>query len=339
MGFPQANGKTWTAIVASFALVAAAFLGLCRSGEEHTPPLRVGINTWPGYEFVHLADQKKLFEATGVPVEVVEFNSLLDARRSFERGQIDGFMATAADVALTLGQTSRSPRIVQVIDYSTGGDVLLIDSSLPDLAAMKGRRIGLEPGTIGSYLLGRALSRTNLTFSDIRQVPGDQQTLLSGWKSGKFDGIVTYPPFSLEILSDGRAKRVFGSDSIPGEIVDVIVFDSAVVGNRRTDVANFLRGFWMARSMAKIDPAGSIPIMARHEGVSDSLFFATLQGTMRLVEASEQSAFLAPGGTMEQILSRSDSFMRIEGSIDGPRRTRGAVDAEFAEIGFKVGDR
>lgn len=294
------------------------------------PPLRIGINSWPGYEFLHLAKAKGLYEQEGVEVEIVEFSSLLDARRAFERGQIDGLGTTAVDVVLSLGQTLSSPRIVQVIDYSEGGDKLLVDNSIAGIGDLRGKRVGLEAGTVGTYVLARALSSQAMSLSDIVPVPSDQISMLAAFRKGQLDAVVTYPPFSQKHLSGGEAKEAFSSSAIPHEIVDVIAFDRAIVDERPEQVRAVLRAFWKARDLARTDSGASIAAMARREGVSDSEFAAALNDGIHLVELADQPAYLAKGGRLERVVEFADSILRLEGSIQGELRIDSAVDPRFA---------
>lgn len=332
MADPTTRKRRFRWILAVFCALAvvATVAALSRTFLYAPPPLRIGINSWPGYEFLHLAQAKGLYREEGVQVEIVEFSSLLDARRAFERGQIDGFGTTAVDVVLSLGQTLRSPRIVQVIDYSDGGDRLLVDTSIAGIGGLRGKRVGLEAGTVGTYVLARALSFHGMTLSDISPVPSDQISMFAAFQKGELDAVVTYPPFSQKLLSGGKAKEAFSSAAIPHEIVDVIAFDRATIDERPEDVSRVLRAFWKARDLARTDPVASIATMARREGVSDSEFAAALEDGIRLVETADQPSYLVAGGRLERVMVFTDSILRLEGAIDGKRRIENAVDSRFA---------
>jgi NitT/TauT family transport system substrate-binding protein len=92
--------------------------------------LRVGVNPWPGYETIYLAQKLGYFREAGVDVRLVEFASLADARRSFERNQIDALASTVVEVLRAREQSQRSLRIVQVLDYSNGADMLVARAGL-----------------------------------------------------------------------------------------------------------------------------------------------------------------------------------------------------------------
>ncbi|MEY4582651.1 MAG: hypothetical protein RL701_7354 [Pseudomonadota bacterium] len=84
------------------------------------PPLRIGINPWPGYELLFLAQEKSYFRDAEVDVRLVEFNSPIDERYAYERGQLDAWAATLVEVIQAGDQSEPAPQIIQVIDYSKG---------------------------------------------------------------------------------------------------------------------------------------------------------------------------------------------------------------------------
>ena len=67
-------------------LAITLFSSGCR---KELPVIRVGMNLWPGYEFLYLAKEKGYFLEEGINLQLYDFVSLSDSRRAFERGQID----------------------------------------------------------------------------------------------------------------------------------------------------------------------------------------------------------------------------------------------------------
>ncbi|MBK9575461.1 MAG: ABC transporter substrate-binding protein [Fibrobacterota bacterium] len=312
----------WAACIVVVAM-AIGWLAFGRSAER--TPLRIGINPWPGYEHLYLAKVLGLYKEAGVDVEIVEFNSLLDARRAFERGQIHGLGTTATDIALSLGQSSSAPRIVQVVDFSNGGDLLLADSAIKSFQDLRGKRIGLESGSVSSYVLARALVLNGMNGSDITTIASDQTSLLEEFAKGNIDAIVTYPPFSVKILSTGRARSLFTSAAIPHEVLDVIAFDAGILERRPDDVRGILGAYWKARKAAEDAPRTNVAIMARREGISDSEFAASLRNDIQLVHERDQPSYLGPEGKLKAVLLRADSVLRREGFVKGPPRLDSAV--------------
>jgi NitT/TauT family transport system substrate-binding protein len=312
-------------------LVAVAALPLNFGCSPEKPAsLRVGINPWPGYEFLYLAQEKGFYREEGLEVRLVEFNSLSDARRAYERGQINVFASTVIEVLQVRDHSPRSPQIVQVVDYSNGADVILTRPGLTKGASLRGARIGLELASLGVYVLARGLERSGLSLADVKMVPMDQLSMEDGYRKGELDAVVTYPPVSTKLLRDTQATTAFSSAEIPDEVIDVIAVEAEVNTQRPGDVVRLLRAYHRAIAFTRQNPADAYRIMAAREGLTPEEFRAALTGGIRLLSESDQAAYLRPGGKLAAVIDRSDRILRQSGQIKGPDRRGNVFTSAFA---------
>lgn len=311
--------------------VLAALLGLLALGcvREQAPPLRIGINAWPGYEFLYLAQEKGFYADEGVEVRIVEFNSLADARRAYERGQVDGLGTTVVEVLQARDQSSRTPQILQVIDASEGADVILARPGVTNIAGLRGRKVGVELASLGIYILCRGIEKHGLSLNDITPVSMDQISMNDAFRQGELDGIVTYPPISVALLRDAKGHVIFDTTEIPGEVLDVIAMDEAIVRSRPDDISRFLRAYHRAMAHTREHPEESHRIMAKREGISPAEFANSLTNGIRLFGPSEQAGFLRPGGRLTEVLRKTDQVLRQSGQIRGPDRRDESVNPLF----------
>jgi NitT/TauT family transport system substrate-binding protein len=331
---PNIAKTAWFRLVA-FALGMALAVGLIRRLGTDPGPLRIGINVWPGYEYLYLAKVKGFFEEEHARVEIVEFGALLDSRRAFERGQIDGLATTAVEVVLSRSLTASSLQAVQILDWSDGGDVILSDSGHRDLASLRGAKIGVESGTVGVYLLSRALSTRGMGLKDVQLVSSNPYSLSSMLETGELNAVVTYPPFSVRSLRCPGIHEVYSSAKIPGEIVDLVAVGASVLRARPKDVEAMLRAYWRARAYASAFPREADSIMASREGISPGELEASFRSGVRMVDAGEQQGFMARGGRLESVMVRTDSLLRSLGEISGPSRIGHVVDGRFGATGVR----
>ncbi len=318
-----------------WVLQQVVFLGLMvfvtGCAKKIPEPLRIGINAWPGYEFLYLAQEKGFYQDLGVAVKLVEFNSLADARRAYERGQIDGLGTSVIDVLQSREQSTRAPQVVQVIDYSNGADVIIAKSSVKNGAALRGKKIGVELGSLGTYVLARGLEKFGLTLADVQLISMDQISMEEAINNGSLDAIVTYPPKSINIISQGKATKIFDTAEIPGEVVDVIAIDDQVIQQRSVEVSNFLKAYQKALHFTEQNPIEAYHIMAAREGISADEFRAALQAGMHVVTQAEQGEFFKAGGKLASVIDTSDRILRQSLQIKGPDRREGIVNALFVE--------
>jgi NitT/TauT family transport system substrate-binding protein len=152
------------------------------------------------------------------------------------------------------------------------------------------------------------------------------------FQTGEIDALVTYPPVSLSIKNMGNSASQFSSANIPGEVVDVIAFDEAVVVERTDDVRRLLSAFHRAKQFAEREPGIAMPIMAAREGISPAEFATALRDGIKLVSAQEQAAYLKPGGKIEHVLDSADRILRSAGQLSGPDRRQGSYTDRFVQI-------
>jgi NitT/TauT family transport system substrate-binding protein len=278
-------------------------------------PLRLGINPWPAWEFFYLAQELKQYQASGVEVKVVEFSSLGDAKRAFERGQVDAFLGTLVEIASTDTTAGRRPSIVMVTDYSNGADQILARAPIAQPADLPGKRVAVEFGSLNVFVLARALDSCAAKLEDVELVDLDQLSMLEAFRRGEVDAIVAYPPVSLDALKIPGTLEVYSSAAIPGEVVDVLAFDERIVRERERDVLSVCRAYQAALESYRRDPAATVPIMARREGVAEQEFEAALRDGIRLVEADEQADYLRAGGKLEQAYAAVVDVLRRTGQL------------------------
>lgn len=293
------------------ALTLLCLLGVLAglAGCSRHEPLRIGLNMWPGYEFLFLAEQLGYYHEEGVEVQIVDFTSLADARRSFERGQIDGLGTTVVEVMLATEASANPLTIVSVVDYSDGADVILARTGFPDLASLKGHRIGVELGSICVYVLARGLELSGMSMADIIPVSKDQTSMEADLRAGVIDAVVTYPPSSLAIQKDPAYTTVFTSKKTPREIVDVIAFGGSTINQRPKDVAAVLRAFNRAQDYYFTHKAEALKIMGKREGVTPEEFDLALNDGMGVVTASGQAAYLREGA-LTPIITRTGEVLQ-----------------------------
>lgn len=292
--------------MARYLLLAA--LLLLAACSEPNPPLRIAINPWPGYEFLYLAEQQQLFKAEGVDVKILQFDSLNDARRAYERGQADGFGGTLVEVLVAREQSQRHPQVVHVSDYSNGGDMLIARPGIDNVRQLVGLRVGVEPGTLNTLILSRALDQQRLDLSQVTLISVPQGQMLEALQQGRVDAVVSYPPFSLEMLKQPQFRQIFSTREIPGEIIDIVAVDADVLAKRKADVQAMLRALEAAHLFTQKHPEQAYAIMAARERISPEDFRAAVENDLKLLRAADQAAYF---GAEQRLLRSLQHIQRV----------------------------
>lgn len=301
----------------SLLLAIALLLGACR--ETPYPPLRIAINPWPGYEFLYLAERLKLFEAEGVEVRILQFSSLNDSRRAFELGKADGFGGTLIETLVAAQNSQRQPQVVYLPDYSNGGDLVIAQRGIDHLSGLEGKRVAIEPGTLNSYILTRALTHHGLNPKAVQQVGMPQAEMYRALSEGAIDAAVTYAPFSVEMLKSPQLHPLFTTREIPGEVLDVLAVDAEVVAQRREQVDGMLRAFNRALLYSREHPLEAYAIMAEREGISADDFRHAVEQDLKMLDSADQAAFHGPDQRLLKALQATQQVLLENGELRQPQ--------------------
>lgn len=247
----------------------ALWLHACSQAE---PPLRVGTNVWPGYEPLYLA--REIGKLPDDQVQLVELSSAADVIRLFRSGSLD-VAAMTLDQVLTQLRMPEPVSIILVTDISMGADAIVAAADVPSMAALHGRRIGVEPGSVGEFLLVRALSLNAMRAADVQRVGLSASELEPALRDGRVDAVAVFEPERGRLLASG-ARVVFDSARIPGEILDVLVVRSARVGARAAALQTLTRGWFSALRALSESPQQAAAVMARRENVDAVSLYAVL---------------------------------------------------------------
>lgn len=295
-------------------LLPILLIALLGAGCEREPaPLRLAVSLWPGYEYLYLAEQEGLFAEAGVAVDLVSFGSLGDLRRAFERGQVDGMTSTLVELLQACDHVRRCGRAVLVTDWSHGADRIIARRDIGDVADLAGRPVGVEPATLGAYLLERALAEAGAPGT-ARPVPIPSGEMAGALAEGRVDAVVIWPPTATRLAADPDLHTLFTSADLPGEIVDVVALDPAVIAARPDAVAGLIRAWQMALDFDRRHPERARALMARREGLTVAEFNAAL-ADLKIVPLADQPALLAADGPVARTLIRIRDHLARAGRL------------------------
>lgn len=259
-------------LVAAFAGASALLFAGCTREPEAT--LRIGTNVWIGSEPLYLA--RELGHLDPKVVQLVEYPSASEVLRAFRNQAIEG-MAISLDELFGLAADGQSPRVILVIDESRGADVVVGRTGMRTMKDLKGRRVAVESGALGAFVLSRALALNAMQPGDVEVVHMESNEQPSAFDKGQVDGAVTFDPYRGQFLKSG-ATTLFDSRQIPGEIVDLVAVRDVVLQQRPKAVQALLGGWFKAIDYLQREPADAARRMALRQQTSGEQFLASLRG-------------------------------------------------------------
>lgn len=260
--------------------------------QEPQPPLRLGINVWPGNEILFLADDLGYYKNT--PIQLVTYSSNSELTRAYRNGEIEAVSLTL-DQALLLAETTTNFRIVLVQDFSNGGDAIVAQPEIKNLRELKSRRVGVESTTLEVFILRRALGLAGMSPKDVQIISllGAEDEL--PFKQGSIDAVVTYEPSLSNLLATG-ANLLFDSRQIPNEIIDTVVIRNSVLTQQPAVAQALIDGWFHALDYLHKHPQDAARRIAPHERVTPEQFLKSLN-SIRIPDVEEN----------QQILGKTDA--------------------------------
>jgi len=264
------NLKMMRSMLASLAF-ALALTGCMREPET---PLRIGTNVWIGCEPLYLARELGQFDDKSI--RLVEYPSASEVMRAFRNQAIDG-MVISLDETFGLAVDGLQPRIVLVVDVSHGSDAIVGRTGMRTMKDLKGKRVAVESGALGAFVLSRALALNGMTAADIKIVQLESNEQPTAFLKGQIDGAVTFDPYRTQLLRAGGAT-VFDSTQIPGEIVDLIAVRASVLDKQPQAIHKLLAGWFTAIDYLERQPMDAARRMGIRQQTSGQQFLQALDG-------------------------------------------------------------
>ena len=249
---------------------------------------------------------KKWADKYGLTIEVKQFNDYVESVNQYTAGTFDAVTITNMDALSIPAAGGVDTTAIVTGDFSNGNDAVILKNKA-DLAAIKGQKINLVEFSVSHYLLARALESKQLAEKDVTVVNTSDADLAAAYKTSEVTAVVTWNPIVSEILGSPDARKVFDSSQIPGEIMDLMVVNTAVLKDN-PDFAKALVGIWY-ETIAKMNAAGpegkaAREAMAKASGTDLAGFDSQLASTKLFDKAADAEAFTqsaAVGTTMDRV--------------------------------------
>lgn len=264
----------FTALALAALAAAACSSGGGAGGTSSGPApvtLKIGyIADVHGAGMVTSADKNGFWAKAGVNAQTTKFNSGPDEIEALAAGKLD--IAYIGPGALWSAMAGKATVITP--DSLSNADALVADpSKVPNLAALKGKKIGYPKGTSSEMILDLALAKAGLTEKDVKLVPMDQNLIPTAYLSGQIDVAAPFPAGVQQILAQSKTSKVIVSDANfqpQYTFPEVWVASPALVKQHPQEVEAFLKAFIMANDWRKANMSQTIANAAQDAGTPAS---------------------------------------------------------------------
>lgn len=279
-----------------FAVAGAALLAACSDEAKSDAPsaITLGFSAWPGWFPWQVAQEKGLFAKNGVTVELKYFDSYTDSLNALATGNLTANSQTLNDTLSSVSGGAKQT-IVLLNDNSTGNDQIIAAPGIDSVAALKGRKVAAEEGTVDHYLLLLALEKAGLTAKDVTFTPLLTDAAAAAFVAGQVDAVGVFAPFTTTALGRAGSRAIATSKDFPGAIPDTLSFQSRFVAEHPEQVQAVVQAWFDTLAWIKANPAEAVSIMAKRGGVPDADYRTYDSGTTIFTKEQNLSAFASGG--------------------------------------------
>ena len=286
-------------------LLMITLIGLAGLAGVKADAIKIGYSDWPGYTVMEIAKQKGWFKDAGLDVDMIwfEYSPSIDA---FSAGKIDADMIVAGDDMVT-GASGAKSKIVCLVDYSEGSDMIVGAPGVNSIKDLKGKKVGVELTLVEHELLLQALKVNGMSQSDVTLVGTSTDKTPQTLASGQVSAIGAWYPISGQALQQvPGSKKLFTSADAKGLIFDVIAVSPTSFAEHKEEWAKITAIYYKCVNYL-MDPAtrqDAINIMAAKVGANPVDYAKNVPGTHFLTLPEAKAC-----------LKKSDDMMSIYGSM------------------------
>ncbi|MEO0464095.1 MAG: putative urea ABC transporter substrate-binding protein [Pseudomonadota bacterium] len=321
-------------IVIALGLALAGCSAALEEAATERTEFNIGWSIYAGWMPWPYAEQSgivaKWEEKYGIKIKFVQVNDYVESVNQYTAGQLDGVTVANMDALTIPAAGGKDTSAIIVGDYSNGNDGILLKGT-DDLSAIKGRSVNLVELSVSHYLLARALEQQSLAMTDVSTVNTSDADISGAFTSADVTAAVAWNPQLTTMKGLEGANLVFSSADIPGEIVDLMVVDTATL-KANPKLGKALAGIWYETLalMTKDDEAGAEAraAMASLAGTTPDVFEGQLATTFLYADPADAVAATSDDALVET-MTRVRNFSFSQGLFGQGARSADAVGMAF----------
>jgi NitT/TauT family transport system substrate-binding protein len=214
-------------------------------------------------------------------------------------GKIHGAGFTLDEV-FSLVRSGFKGKVVLIVDYSMGGDMVIGQKDIKSIAELEGKTIGYEGTVVGEFLLDRALQTNYVRESSVKLIDIQADNWLSAFKEKSIDALVCFNPVANILLNEEEGNLLFSSADIPFEIIDVLIFSESFYENNKADIKNIVKAWFEALTYINTNTNKAAEIISSVKNISPEEY---TQGQKGLIVN-----FMLSKGLLSKSINSTDLF-------------------------------
>jgi NitT/TauT family transport system substrate-binding protein len=264
----------------------------------------------------------------GIQIKVTQLNDYIESINQYTAGQFDGCTMTNMD-ALTVPAAGGVDSTALIPgSYSNGNDGIVLKGEGKTVKDLKGLDVNLVQFSVSHYLLARALDSVGLRERDVKVVNTSDADVAAAFTTPSVKAVATWNPQLATVAATPGSTEVFDSRQIPGEIIDLLVVNTATLKDNPA-LGKALTGAWFeVMALMKAHDSAALTQMATASGTTLANYQAQLGTTAMQYTPAEALAF-ATSPKLPETMQRVAQFSFDKGLLGEGARSADAIGIAF----------
>jgi NitT/TauT family transport system substrate-binding protein len=238
--------------------------------------LRFSYNVWAGWLPVIAANhgtkanaESVFFKKYGFRVEMVLMDDPVAARDAFAAGEVHTLWGTTDMMVLLAPELTKdsrtAPRILQQIDWSSGGDGIVVRSSIKSVGDLRNKTVTLAQNSPSEYYLTSLLLSAGLRPSDVKMkyTATAFEAAAAFVADKRVDACVSWAPDIYKIADRVPGTRILSSTSDANKLIsDVYAVRADFTRDHPEVVEGLIAGIFEGMDYVKENPGQAAKWMA-----------------------------------------------------------------------------
>ncbi len=295
--------------------------------------IRMLAPTWVGFAPVLVASDLGYFKEQDLTVDFKFEDDRANVMAAMERGDIEVDMRT-------VGEHQGRPRtdatpgvIIGTIDLSVGGDGVVVEGAIAQVADLKGKVVAIEPNIPARLLLQMELKKAGLSLDDVQVREIATADTIAVFADPEVAAVGTYEPFlsqAVTAIADRNPRILVSSKEEPDLIIDIITAREDDLAANPEKYKKFLRGIYRAIDYFKQDPAKFAELAAPHYGLTPAEVTQIIDTSLTYTTYEQAEAYLGTAGKPGTLFAAFDQVMELNvayGAADAPLDAAKEIDS------------
>ena len=280
------------------------------AGISTNKPIQVGVNSWPPSLYWEIAEEKGIFQANQIEVDL-NYYDYLKSIRKLTQGELDANYLTLSDIITALTNPDAPDLVIVLLaDASNGGDAIIVREGINSIADLKGKKIATEIGGTDHFLVLLGLKKAGISPQEIYWQNLDPRAGVAAFVEGQVDAIATYIPYTKEALKLSGSKVLFSSKQFPQAITDHLVVSRKLINQRPQDVQSLVNSWFDTLKFAHQNSDQAFTIMADYFGVSVEEF-KLYNSEIKIFNHAENLKFFVTDSPLAYLPQAAEEFSKF----------------------------